>query len=222
VAGNDAQHQVAVAANDTISLLVTTSGTSGNLRNATFGLLNAPNTGPVWVLEGYSTSVPDQWNGTGQVRGGCTLTWDQLLAITDATLGDRISPGLLQTLISTARGVIPFLTAVWPTAYADLGIPAPPANCRGYLNDWLLTGVHSILLGVAYIRKGYNKNLSRFDLPLVGAAYNAGGLSPVAQGQWGLHYFGDYMANAGPHLNVATDRISTNTLAPAARVRLMD
>jgi hypothetical protein len=218
--GNDNAHTVAVNNGDNISVQVTTAGTTGSIRNLRTELLHAPDTGDVWVMEGFSTSVPNPWNGGAVVRAGRALTWDQLVTVVDATNGSRISPGLLQTLISTARGVLPFLNNVAPTIFATLGIPAAPATAGQFLNDWLLEGSHSLLLGIAYMRKAYNVKGTAFDLPLVGAAYNAGSLRRRDHSLWGLQYFGDYVEHAAPHYNAAV-ALFNGAPVPAPTVRFM-
>ena len=190
--GDDTTHTVPVAVGDRISMEVITGGTTGELKNLTFTLLNAPATGDAWVLEGFSTSVPDPWNGAGLVRAERTFTWDRLVTVADGTNGERISPGIIQTLISTARGVLPYLNTIQPSIYAAIGIPAPPTTAGGFLNSWLLSAPNSILVGAAYIRQGYNKQATRFDLPVVGSAYNAGQHKVDTASSWGLKYFGNY------------------------------
>ncbi len=66
---------------------------------------------------------------------------------------DRISAGLMQTLISTARSA--------------MGSPAID-------RQWLLNPANSIMAGTAYIAQ--QKPKTEFDPPKVAAAYNAGGV----------------------------------------------
>jgi hypothetical protein len=219
--GSDNVTTVAVATGDNISVEVVTGGTTGRIKNLTFTFQNAPTTGDVWVLEGFSTSVPDPWNGAGTVRAGRTLTWDQLVDVVNGTNGARISPGVIQTLITTARGVLPWLNALQPNIFTATGIPAPPANAGGFLNDWLLHAPRSILVGAAYIRQGYNKQATRFDLPIVGSAYNHGHPQQDVTSIWGLHYFGTYVENAGPTSNAAANLFNNPATTPASTVRFM-
>jgi hypothetical protein len=189
-----------------------------------------------WILEGHSPpspGVPNPWNGAALVRAGAsTLTWDQLVTVVDATEGQRISPGLIQTLISTARGVVPWINDAIPDIFATLGIPPPPATAGAYLNDWLLHGAHSVLVGAAYIRLGYNHPGFRngaitapscFDLPLVGGAYNAGATIRVLNTLWGLRFSGSYVERAGPSFNAAVNKFNNATPpVPDATVRFME
>jgi hypothetical protein len=180
-------------------------------------------------LEGCEASVPktsnDKWPGESIVRTGAgrTLNWNQLLAIVDATHGRRISPGIIQTLISTAKyDIIPWINANAPGIYDALGIPAPPPNAADFLNDWLLHGAHSILAGAAYIRMHYNNQATRFDIPLAGAAYNHGKLQKVPQSLWGLRYHDEYVERAGPHFNAAINKFNANPGPdPVPSVRFM-
>jgi hypothetical protein len=219
--GDDTTHMVPVAVGDRISMEVITRGTTGELKNLTFTLLNAPATGDAWVLEGFSTSVPDPWNGAKSVRERRRLTWDQLVTVVDGTNGERISPGIIQTLISTARGVLPYLNAIQPSIYAATGIPAPPTTAGGFFNSWLLSAPNSILVGAAYIRQGYNKQATRFDLPVVGSAYNSGQHKVDTASPWGLKYFGNYVENAGPGSNAAASLFNDPATTPISPVRFI-
>ncbi|HVE80352.1 MAG TPA: hypothetical protein VNA89_15915 [Gemmatimonadaceae bacterium] len=186
-----------------------------------------------WVLDGYTppNGVPDPWTGTAAVNPGATLTWDQLVQVVDGTRGRRISPGVIQTLISTARERVEWIQKVAPTIFGDLGITAPPATAGGFLRDavnpgrrgWLLYRAASLLCGAAYIRSAYNDSAqrTRFDLPLVGGAYNAGQPIAVKKARWGLKYHDEYVERAGPFFNVAADLFNSGTLAPAPTVRFM-
>jgi hypothetical protein len=73
--------------------------------------------------------------------------------ISDEETPNQISPGLMQTLISTARAVL---------------------NKYDIDRAWLLEPRNSIQAGTAYIRAQYNK--TNFDPPKVACAYNAGGI----------------------------------------------
>lgn len=202
------------------------------IRGAAAGAAITPEA-EAWILEGHSPpapGVPDPWAGASPVRAGAsTLTWDQLVTVVDATEGQRISPGMIQTLISTARGVVPWVNDAIPGIFATLGVPAPPATAGAYLNDWLLHGERSILLGAAFIRHGYNYPAGRnrpptcFDLPLVGGAYNAGSPVSVPNSLWGLRFFGSYVERAGPSFNAAVDKFN-NAVPPVpdATVRFME
>lgn len=70
---------------------------------------------------------------------------------TDEATPDQVSPGLMQTLISTARAVL-----------------ANPAIDR----DWLLVPEHSIQAGTTYILQ--QSRQTGFDPPMVACCYNAG------------------------------------------------
>jgi putative peptidoglycan binding protein/transglycosylase-like protein with SLT domain len=73
--------------------------------------------------------------------------------ISDAQTPNKVSPGLMQTLISTARSTLQL----------------------GYIDaDWLLDPDNSIRAGTAYIAQQSNQTLC--DPPVVACAYNAGGV----------------------------------------------
>ncbi|PVE22766.1 hypothetical protein DC522_19150 [Microvirga sp. KLBC 81] len=217
---------VAVASGDTISVQVQTAGAAGDIRNLTCSLQFAPaNHAAVFVLDGFSRSVPNPWNGAAAVRAATsTLTWDQLVTIVDATGGARISPGLTQNLISSAMEAVTRLGLRDHLAAA--GLPALPANAGGYLNDWLLHAAHSIFLSGGEIRDSYKSDITFLDLPLVGCAYNTGGYRARAGTPWGLRgprggpFDNAYVPRGAPFLNAAATLFS-GAPATAASVRFM-
>jgi len=71
----------------------------------------------------------------------------------DGETPDKVSLGLMQTLISTARNVL---------------------DDRSIDTEWLLVPANSIRAGTAYIAQ--QKPFTRLDPPLVACAYNAGGV----------------------------------------------
>jgi hypothetical protein len=83
----------------------------------------------LWILDGYSppaSALASGWPPDAAIRTGRPLTWSELSTVVDETGGTRVGPGLIQTLISTARDVsVPFARAVAPTAFQQLGIPEP-------------------------------------------------------------------------------------------------
>lgn len=80
----------------------------------------------------------------------------------------KVSPGLMQTLISTARA-----------ALGDDSIN----------RDWLLVPGNSIRAGTAYIASQYKK--THFDPPKVACAYNAGGvyLNASVENRWKMRQY---------------------------------
>ncbi|WP_176256658.1 peptidoglycan-binding protein [Derxia lacustris] len=86
--------------------------------------------------------------------------------VSDATTPDRVSPGLMQTLISTAR--------------AAVGDPRLDRQA-------LLDPETSIRAGTLYLRQQALRRAgpTNFDPPLVACAYNAGSLRPAGN-RWGL------------------------------------
>jgi hypothetical protein len=205
---SDNVHEAAVATGDNVVIRVVTTGAIGQIRNLRVRMQFAPGLGGVWLLkEGFTVpaGVPNPWNGAGVVRAGRAMTWTQLIDLVNATQGARISPGILQTLISTAREGVNFVTALDPGIIAGLGLAAPPGNAGGFLNDWLLTAAHSLLAGIANIRRGYNGHSTAFDLPVVGGDYNAGSPQNANNTRWGLVYYGEYVEPSARHFNAAVD-----------------
>lgn len=206
--GSNNTDTVAVAAGDTISIRVQTGGTAGDIRNLACTLQFAPaNNAAVFVLDGFSRSVPNPWVGGAAVRVATgTLTWDELVTIVNGTGGARISPGLTQNLISSAMEAVTRLGLADHLAAA--GLPALPANAGGYLNDWLLHAAHSIFLSGGEIRDSYKHDITYLDIPLVGCAYNTGGYRASAGTPWGIRGprsdFDDaYVPRGAPFLNAA-------------------
>ena len=104
----------------------------------------------------------------------------------DADVADqaphRVSPGLIQTLIETARDD----RTLRPES-TSLG--ATPAAANAFLRvtvttDWLLQAPHSIRVATSYVSREVffqvNHEGTAFDPPLVSAAYNHGAITHVA------------------------------------------
>ena len=79
--------------------------------------------------------------------------------ISDEETPHRVSPGMMQTLISTARAT---LKGVVPAQDID--------------RKWLLVPANSILAGTSYIAE--QRPITAFDPPKVACAYNAGSIYP--------------------------------------------
>lgn len=92
----------------------------------------------------------------------------------DESTPHKVSPGLMQTLISTAREALQM----------------------SFDRDWLLVGANSIEAGTAYIAK--QAKFTKLDPPLVAAAYNAGRLAYQSGGRnrWKLR---QYPLGTGEH-----------------------
>ncbi|UCD86063.1 MAG: transglycosylase SLT domain-containing protein [Deltaproteobacteria bacterium] len=88
-----------------------------------------------------------------ETNGDPTKIREELGYISDEATPNKISPGLMQTLISTAR-----------SALDDSRIN----------REWLLGPSNSIKAGTAYIAHQWKS--SHFDPPKVACAYNAGGI----------------------------------------------
>ncbi len=119
--------------------------------------------------------------------------------VADHRTPDRVSVGLMQTLISTAREVVP-------------GAPVD--------RQWLLNAANSIDAGTAYIARQYAA--TGYDPPLVAAAYNAGSLrrEAVSGNPWRLlchpRRTGVHISRFVRHYNAA---LATRPLSgPADRV----
>lgn len=93
--------------------------------------------------------------------------------VSDEQTPHLVSPGLMQTLISTARSMS-----------GKLGVP--PATVD---RAWLLVARNSIRAGTAYMAS--QKNTTGFDPPKVACAYNAGSLirQDGANNRWKMRQF---------------------------------
>ncbi|MEU1202147.1 transglycosylase SLT domain-containing protein [Streptomyces sp. NPDC005813] len=87
--------------------------------------------------------------------------------VSDEQTPHKVSPGLMQTLISTAREALQMTVD----------------------RAWLLDGAHSIEAGCAYLARQSAK--TSYDPPLVAAAYNSGGIhhQTGSQNRWKLRQF---------------------------------
>jgi len=161
---------------------------------------------------GTSANAPDPWNGAAVVTPGQAFTFGNMARLLELSVyfRDRISPGLMQTLVGTAmrtlqwvrdtaaadiEGTYPLPTgpaASWsayfgvePPPLADPSLflrppPGAPAGTRG----WLLVPRQSIMAGTAYVRKEYNEDArgTCWDPPRVAGAYNSGKVQPPILG----------------------------------------
>lgn len=189
---------------------------------------------------GNHKTIKGDWNPNEIAieKNGEKLTWgeiEQLLRISKY-FRTRVSPGLMQTLISVAiestdwvsykfkdiQNTFPKYPA--PANWWDyFGVDKPPTEPEKYLSEWLLNPKHSILAGAAHIRIQHNDQpIENFwDPPKVAAAYNAGSVKAADKSMWGLEYAGDYMVVFGSAYNAAVNHINTHPdLDPAPSVRL--
>ncbi len=113
------------------------------------------------------------------------MTWTEYFAAIDrfaldSYITSRVSPGLAQTLISTANSALTnvqaFVRRQYPnntaTVLQRLGLASIPTTPSTMLL-WLMNPVNSLVAGAAYMRQ--KCSLSRWDLPRVGSYYNDGG-----------------------------------------------
>ena len=165
-------------------LKIPTAGTPGAAdpnRNHELRLQNASIAQPVIdaykvLTPRYGLTVPDPWNGGGFIpmanNNPSNLTWDQLLDIVDV-VPERMSPGLMQTLVSVAIERMEWLQAWYPNVQGTFAVAALPVARRGWFT-WLLSGRNSILAGVAYHKFAYAYWGSFIDIPRISSLYNAG------------------------------------------------
>ncbi|MFL5306707.1 MAG: hypothetical protein ACJ8F1_15935 [Polyangia bacterium] len=193
----EVQQTVAVTIAQKVALQITSAGAVGAAAvKVDVECYLAPANGElVVVADGTQTGVtdaeniPDPWDPDAVVRDnreGKSLTWGELATVLDVLDGQPMSPGFMQTLISTARDMVTFVQKNDPDALTNLEIPALPKHAgdfiRPYEDDsgetvpgWLVVPKQSFFAGIARIRWGYNGHLPGYDLPLVCGNYNGGG-----------------------------------------------
>ena len=135
----------------------------------------------------------------------------------------RISPGLSQTLISSAYTVLTRLRESDKYTYAQkvlLGLDSIPSTGSGMF-DWLLVGENSILASAAYVR--YDAPYTQYrkgkglDLPQICSSYNAGSyndgsLKPGTNSPFGLLIYDNlYISRASRGFNVMRDKVIANS-----------
>ena len=174
----------------------------------------------------YGLTVPDPIPMNSAIKSTqSTLTWGQLLQIVEI-VPSRMSPGLIQTLVSTARERITSLNRIYSNLPATFGVNTIP-NTNAGLFQWLLVGRHSLLLAIAYHKFNYVKQKSALDLPKIGATYNAGSLvykagfgngtagQPYIPNPWIMKFNGiDYPRNTSRYYNAVKNN---NTINPRAK-----
>jgi hypothetical protein len=137
--------------------------------------------------------VPDDFVRDG--REGKSLTWAQLANALDALGGSAFSPGFMQTLIATAKGVLNQINTIDPEIFTRLNIPFPPANPSDYIVStettpgWLLVPRQSFFAGIGKMWAGYRGHMPGWDHPRVCSNYNDGGND--AKKRYGLLVFDD-------------------------------
>jgi len=110
-----------------------------------------------------------------ETRGDASAVREEPGYISDTQTPNKVSPGLMQTLISTARDTLGDDTIT---------------------RSWLLDPGNSIRAGTAYIAQQWK--LTHLDPPKVACAYNAGGIypNPSQDNRWKMR---QYPINTGEH-----------------------
>jgi len=193
---------------DTIAIRVKIpkpAGAKGELKGLSWTFSDGPVKGAevrvLWPLLGRRVPDPGKaWPGTTPVDyTRSNLTWDDLLDVIDATIGNVVTVGLLQTKPATAETSLNWAIRVGAV------LPNPkPANFREYVKTYLANPVNAIWAGAAYMRRGY-ANGSRFDLPLAAAAHNTGHPTQNLKKPWGVSFWEGYIESAAPMQNSAAE-----------------
>jgi len=104
-------------------------------------------------------------------------TWQKLVEDLNAQqkLWERVSPGLSQTLVSTAINTLQPLDA---QKKKDLGLTLPDLTKGGEVFKWLLEAKNSLAVGTAYKVKLNTASIG-FDLPMLASAYNSGSVKSL-------------------------------------------
>jgi hypothetical protein len=112
----------------------------------------------------YATICTESQGKPTAIRREPGYPTDQDGDVGDNAAPNRVSPGLMQTLLSTARSVM-----------GDQTIG----------RDWLFEPANSIEAGTRYLVSGRRSSKTAYDPVLASAAYNAGSLRPSASNLWG-------------------------------------
>lgn len=157
---------------------------------------------------GSTTGVPqntaDLNNAISPTRS--TITWNQARQVISILPG-RASPGIMQTLVSTATRMYNWLDSWFDDMTNEFNILAFPQN-NGERYDWLLTARHSILVGAATIKYNYCNKNTGWNPVLIYGGYNAG--TPLYQNNiWGVRFYDpNYVVDAGRHYNAFQNLIN--------------
>lgn len=157
---------------------------------------------------GSATGVPqntaDLNNAISPTRS--TITWNQARQVI-SILPFRASPGIMQTLVSTATSMYNWLDSWFDDMNSEFNILAFPQN-NGERYDWLLTARHSILVGAATIKYNYCNKKTGWNPVLIYGGYNAG--TPRYQNNiWGVKFYDpNYVVDAGRHYNAFQNLIN--------------
>jgi hypothetical protein len=188
---------VDVAADDDVTITVTAGGQPLKLTLEWFlgvegeeGETTAAN---MWLIPDGNGSAsplfspyPDPFDGAQALRNDRTnpdgsptdenMSWDDVLTLVGLTGGQFLSPGLTQTLVSTAFAILNQVERqLAPGLRAELGIPAV-ANAGALLSTgWLTNARNSLFVGIATMRVHYAERHTRFDLPIVHGWFFGGG-----------------------------------------------
>ncbi len=166
--------------------------------------------------------------------GSDEFTWNDLMTLLmKPAFQGKVSPGLMQTLISTASGILDSVEDWYAdilhdkgvvekaTVWKTLGVDPRPASDSELLT-WLLKPRSSLLAGVAYMRMNYNLQGTAWNPPLVAAAYNASTIQNPSSSDktWGLLLFDDqYMQKFAPLFNASVSYL-TGTVGVNPHVRM--
>jgi hypothetical protein len=184
--------------------------------------------------------VPSPWNDATTITSTPgTMTWGELrrlLQISDY-FPTRISVGMMQTLLSSAKGLMGTLSAMYPDLaaadpalpaagpwWAAFGVPQPPADISEFMTSWLIVPRNAILLGAVHYREIFiRSNLdTNYDPPRIVACYASGSIYD-SSGPWGMGIIAGYLENWwAKAYNASVTFFNNNpTISPAALVRLM-
>ncbi len=124
-------------------------------------------------------------------HGDETAVREESKYLSDEQTPNQISAGLMQTLLSTARSMVP---------------------SESIDRSWLMIPDNSIRAGTAYIA---SQSLSTgYDPPLVAAAYNAGSIRRHDATEWLLKAHGDHLDRFTRWFNDGVAVLQASTMAP--------
>lgn len=189
-----------------------------------------PGTGPLGSANNSFKKIPLPWSASEKVRDDRNLTWGDVATMLNASDGGFMVVGILQTKISTATGVFASINSFAANAAGELDI-TPPVNKADYIRHpdpvtdpptpgWLIIPNNAIFVALALMRIHYRTLNTRFDLPLVSAAFFGGKLPEKQKTRWGVNLpRPDWADIIGRRYNDIVDRFNSTNINPPPTVR---
>jgi hypothetical protein len=135
--------------------------------------------------KGANPKIPVPWDGTAYVASPNDLRWSELAGLVrDFKDNVQVSPGIMQILVSSARGDLDWVGEIYGTDYVEglsilhntvtLRVSQPPQSLNLLFSDWfgesvningrndnaeltqMKRALHCIVAGAAHLKRAYN------------------------------------------------------------------